>query len=68
MLRGVIGTLLIALLAASTDRTATAAQRIPVILDTDIGDDIDDSWAPAMLLKSPRYGLKLATTTFAFPG
>lgn len=38
--------------------------RIPVILDTDIGDDIDDSWALAMLLKSPQFDLKLVTTTF----
>ena len=35
---------------------------IPVILDTDIGDDIDDTWALAMLLKSPELDLKLAVT------
>ena len=33
---------------------------IPVILDTDIGDDIDDTWALALLLKSPELDLKLA--------
>ena len=38
--------------------------KIPVILDTDIGDDIDDSWALALLLKSPELDLKLVTTTF----
>jgi inosine-uridine nucleoside N-ribohydrolase len=32
---------------------------IPVILDTDIGDDIDDTWALALLLKSPELDLKL---------
>jgi len=37
--------------------------RIPVILDTDIGDDIDDTWALVMLLKSPRLDVKLITTT-----
>jgi len=37
--------------------------RIPVILDTDIGDDIDDTWALVMLLKSPEFDLKLVTTT-----
>src|SRR4051794_26657939 len=37
--------------------------RIPVILDTDIGDDIDDTWAVAMLLKSPQFDVKLITTT-----
>jgi len=36
---------------------------VPVILDTDIGDDIDDTWALAMLLKSPQFDLKLVTTT-----
>ncbi len=38
-------------------------QKIPVILDTDIGDDIDDTWALIMLLKSPELDLKLVTTT-----
>ena len=35
------------------------ATRIPVILDTDIGDDIDDTWALGLLLKSPELDLKL---------
>jgi inosine-uridine nucleoside N-ribohydrolase len=38
-------------------------QRIPVILDTDIGTDIDDTWALALLLKSPEVDLKLAVST-----
>ncbi len=45
----------------STGETATAKRA--VILDTDIGDDIDDTWALAMLLKSPELDLKLVTTT-----
>lgn len=40
-----------------------SAPRIPIILDTDIGDDIDDTWALVMLLKSPEFDLKLVTTT-----
>lgn len=36
--------------------------RIPVILDTDIGSDIDDTWALVMLLKSPEVDIKLITT------
>ncbi len=40
-----------------------AGAPIPVILDTDIGDDIDDTWALTMLLKSPQFDLKLVTTT-----
>ena len=34
-------------------------KRIPVILDTDIGGDIDDTWALAMLLKSPELDVRL---------
>lgn len=37
---------------------------IPVIFDTDIGDDIDDTWALAMLLRSPELDLKLALTDY----
>ena len=33
-----------------------------VILDTDIGGDIDDTWALVMLLKSPELDCKLVTT------
>jgi len=36
--------------------------RVPVILDTDIGDDIDDTWALLMLLGSPQVDLKLIVT------
>jgi inosine-uridine nucleoside N-ribohydrolase len=44
--------------AADGDPPARKA-RVPVILDTDIGDDIDDTWALAMLLRSPELDLKL---------
>lgn len=37
----------------------SSVRRIPVILDTDIGGDIDDTWALAMLLNSPEFDLKL---------
>ena len=36
--------------------------KVPVILDTDIGDDIDDTWALVMLLGSPQVDLKLVVT------
>ncbi|MBR6650959.1 MAG: nucleoside hydrolase [Clostridia bacterium] len=36
---------------------------VPVILDTDIGSDLDDTWALAMALKSPEIDLKLVTVT-----
>ncbi len=37
--------------------------KIPVILDTDIGNDIDDTWALGMLLNSPEFDLKLLLTS-----
>lgn len=33
-----------------------------VVLDTDIGGDIDDTWALAMLLRCPELDLRLVTT------
>ncbi|MFZ6028582.1 MAG: nucleoside hydrolase [Chloroflexota bacterium] len=36
--------------------------KIPVILDTDIGTDIDDTWALAMLLNCPELDPLLVTT------
>lgn len=34
---------------------------IPVIFDTDIGSDIDDTWALAMALKSPELDVRMVT-------
>ncbi|HTL59410.1 MAG TPA: nucleoside hydrolase [Candidatus Limnocylindrales bacterium] len=41
-----------------------AAKPKPVILTTDIGDDIDDTWALGLLLKSPELDLKLVLGDF----
>lgn len=41
---------------------ATPAVRIPVVFDTDIGTDIDDTWALAQILRSPELDLKLVLT------
>jgi inosine-uridine nucleoside N-ribohydrolase len=49
----------ICLLFASALHAADNQAKIPVIFDTDIGDDIDDTWALALLLKSPELDLKL---------
>lgn len=38
-------------------------KKIPVILDTDIGFDIDDTWALGFLLKCPELDIKLITTS-----
>ncbi|HSD27210.1 MAG TPA: nucleoside hydrolase, partial [Vicinamibacteria bacterium] len=54
---------LAALLSAAGVLAAPAtARRIPVILDTDIGDDIDDTWALVLALKSPEIDLRLVVT------
>lgn len=45
--------------AAPGDDADTLASKIPVIYDSDIGDDIDDTWALCMLLKSPELDVKL---------
>jgi inosine-uridine nucleoside N-ribohydrolase len=49
--------------AADKASTVTSHDAIPVILDTDIGDDFDDTWALVFLLKSPQFDVKLVTTT-----
>ena len=35
----------------------------PIILDTDIGTDVDDTWALGMLLQSPALDLRLVVTS-----
>jgi inosine-uridine nucleoside N-ribohydrolase len=57
--------ILVSLVAAALEfgLLSAFAQRVPVVFDTDIGDDIDDTWALVMLLKSPELDLKLVTTT-----
>jgi inosine-uridine nucleoside N-ribohydrolase len=37
-------------------------KKVPVILDTDIGSDIDDTWALTMLLKSPELDVRLVVS------
>lgn len=45
-------------------QSPAARPPIPVILDTDIGDDIDDTWALILALKSPELDVKLVVTDF----
>ena len=42
--------------------TALAQQPIPIIFDTDIGDDIDDALALALALQSPELDVRAVTT------
>jgi purine nucleosidase len=51
--------LLCLLLAAAVCR---AQPRIPIIFDTDIGDDIDDALALALALQSPELDVRAVTT------
>jgi len=41
-----------------------AVEPQPVIIDTDIGDDIDDAFALALALRSPELRILGVTTTF----
>ncbi|MGE5126217.1 MAG: nucleoside hydrolase [Betaproteobacteria bacterium] len=50
--------------AAAGPQPRAGAGRIPVVLATDIGDDIDDTWALALLLRSPELDLKLVVTDY----
>ena len=42
-------------------------KKIPVILNTDIGGDIDDTWALALLLRCPELDLKLVVPCLENP-
>jgi inosine-uridine nucleoside N-ribohydrolase len=63
-----LGVSLLSIVGEITSQDGKAAtakgEATPVILDTDIGDDIDDTWALALLLKSPELDLKLVTTDY----
>jgi len=54
--------LMIALLLCPTLR---AADRVPILLDTDIGSDVDDAFALALALASPEVDLQGVTTVAA---
>ncbi len=49
----------IALCVILTFANIVFAQKIPVIYDSDIGDDIDDTWAISFVLRCPELDLKL---------
>ena len=59
----VLGVLLLVALfidAYAQESPAGKQKPIPVIFDSDIGNDIDDTWALGFLLKCPELELKLA--------
>lgn len=52
-----------ALLLVAFSSVAVAVSRpTPIVLDTDIGSDIDDAFALALVLKSPEVDLRAVTT------
>ena len=66
-----IGTLLCAILTILPISQAQSTRALPektlhekVIIDTDIGDDIDDAFAVALALRSPELQILGITTTF----
>jgi inosine-uridine nucleoside N-ribohydrolase len=61
-----LSTLLLALVLAQPQARLEAAgpPRIPILLDTDVGDDIDDALALALVLSSPELELRGLTTVF----
>jgi len=55
--------LMIAIFQVTVMRTACAnVTAMPVVLSTDIGSDIDDTWALAQILRSPKLDLKMVLT------
>ena len=48
----------------SYQASQSVSSRYIVLLDTDIGDDIDDALALALILQSPEIDLKAVTTVF----
>src|SRR5262245_60919727 len=50
-------------LLVATLLSAAPAERVPVLLDTDIGTDIDDAWALAYVLAREDFDLRAVTIT-----
>jgi inosine-uridine nucleoside N-ribohydrolase len=46
---------------------AEADVTLPVVIDTDIGTDIDDTWALALAARSPELDVRLVTTVSGDP-
>ena len=61
---GIAAMFFLTISCAFSSNTSTAGQtgKNPVVFDTDICDDIDDTWALVMLLQSPEFDIKLVTT------
>ncbi|NQT03957.1 MAG: nucleoside hydrolase [Planctomycetes bacterium] len=60
----ILALFLVTLGSCALDKSSSMSRsgKIPIIFDTDICDDIDDTWALAMLLQSTEFDVKLITT------
>jgi inosine-uridine nucleoside N-ribohydrolase len=59
---GLAITLVLALLVFGADTPPSGVKKIPILLDTDIGSDVDDAFALALILASPELELRGITT------
>src|ERR1700688_2711611 len=50
--------------AAQSMQTRASSQPEKIIIDTDIGDDVDDAFAVVLALRSPELEILGITTTF----
>jgi len=62
-----IGLIAVILSTSISVYSQSSLSRTSVILDTDIGDDIDDTWALGLLLKSPELDVKLVVGDYGKP-
>ena len=51
-------------LALASAASGASSRAVPVVVATDIGDDIDDTWALVLALKSPELDVKLVLTDY----
>ncbi len=57
-----LGAALLSSSALTADKPKSEEKAIPIILDTDIGTDVDDAFALALILASPELDLRGVTT------
>ena len=62
MIRKALCLLVLALVILPLSGLAATREKIPILLDTDIGSDIDDAFALALILRSPELDLLGVTT------
>ncbi|HTU91355.1 MAG TPA: nucleoside hydrolase [Gemmataceae bacterium] len=62
-----IGAALISSSSLAAEAPAKRKKAIPIILDTDIGTDVDDAFALALILASPELDLRGVTTVGSEP-